>query len=310
MLISHVEREGVWLVDGGMQRLADALERVAAGLGVEIRYGQGARRILIDNGRAVGAELETGETMRARSVIVNAGAEALGRGLLGEAAAGAGGASVALPRSLSAVTWALDAPTSGFPLERHNVFFSSDYAREFDEILRLGRLPSDPTIYVCAQDRGTVTTPLASERLLVLINAPPNGDERALGEEELKTCETEVFDRLARCGLRVDRRDAPQTVTTPQDFNRLFPGTGGALYGAATSGWSAAFQRPGAATRIAGLYLAGGGAHPGAGVPMAALSGRLAALRAMKDFVSTVPSRRAATRGGMSTPSARTAASD
>ena len=87
----------------------------------------------------------------------------------------------------------------------------------------------------------------------------------------------------------------------------MFPGTGGALYGAATHGWAAAFQRPGAKTRIPGLYLAGGGAHPGAGVPMAALSGRLAAQRLMMDRASTPRCRPGAMFGGTSTRSATTA---
>ena len=66
-------------------------------------------------------------------------------------------------------------------------------------------------------------------------------------------------------------------MTTPTDFERLFPATGGALYGRASHGWMASFQRPGARSRLPGLYLAGGSVHPGPGVPMAALSGRLAA---------------------------------
>ena len=103
---------------------------------------------------------------------------------------------------------------------------------------------------------------------------------------------------MARCGLRLDLSSA--TVTTPADFERMFPGTGGALYGKATHGWSAAFERPAANTKVRGLYQAGGGAHPGAGVPMATLSGRLAAQRLKADFASTQRFRRAAIAGGTS----------
>ena len=74
--------------------------------------------------------------------------------------------------------------------------------------------------------------------------------------------------------------------TTPADFNRLFPATGGALYGRSSHGWTASFQRPGARTRIPGLYLAGGSTHPGPGVPMAALSGRSAAASLLADLAS------------------------
>jgi 1-hydroxycarotenoid 3,4-desaturase len=88
--------------------------------------------------------------------------------------------------------------------------------------------------------------------------------------------------------------------TTPADFHRLFPATGGALYGPAVHGAMASFRRPGARTRLPMLFLAGGGTHPGAGVPMAALSGRLAASSVLEDLASTSVSRRTAMRGGTS----------
>jgi 1-hydroxycarotenoid 3,4-desaturase len=94
--------------------------------------------------------------------------------------------------------------------------------------------------------------------------------------------DTAAFGLMRRGGVEVTR-DA-EAVTTPDDFERLFPGTGGALYGPAAQGWQAAFNRPGARTRLPGLYLAGGGTHPGTGVAMAALSGRFAASRVIEDL--------------------------
>ena len=93
----------------------------------------------------------------------------------------------------------------------------------------------------------------------------------------------------AACGS--DRQPEAMTVTTPADFHRAFPGTGGALYGRASHGWMASFQRAAARSRIPGLYFAGGSTHPGAGLPMAALSGRLAAqaVASRLGFAKTVP---------------------
>jgi 1-hydroxycarotenoid 3,4-desaturase len=160
-------------------------------------------------------------------------------------------------------------------------------------------------VYVCAQDReGGNGEPDGSERLLILVNAPPTGDRNPFDAPEVEQCETRTFGLLAHCGLRVERLPETTIVTTPTDFHRLYPGTGGALYGQASHGWQASFRRPGSRTRIPGLYLAGGSTHPGPGVPMAALSGRLAAASVLQDLASTSRSVTTAISGGMSTRSA------
>ncbi len=299
MLIAHVEQEGVWTVDGGMQRLADAMTALAVRQGCTIRYSAPVARIDVRNGRALGVTLESGERIEADAVVANADAAALSAGLFGADAASALGATHARDRSLSAITWSIAAETEGFPLDRHNVFFGGDYAAEFDALSGRRRLPEDPTIYVCAQDRANGSKPAGAERILVLINAPATGDTHDFSREAAE-CRTNVFARLAQCGLKI-RPTAEAIATTPNDFHRMFPGTGGALYGRATHGWMASFQRPQARTAIPGLYLAGGSTHPGAGVPMAALSGRLAAQRLIADRPSTHPYRRAVISGGTST---------
>ena len=96
--------------------------------------------------------------------------------------------------------------------------------------------------------------------------------------------------KLASSGLDIDWSSAKITTTSPQGFHALFPATGGALYGRASHGFYASFQRPGAKTKMPGLFLAGGSAHPGAGVPMAAYSGRLAA-DAVMNFLASQGSR-------------------
>jgi 1-hydroxycarotenoid 3,4-desaturase len=308
MLIAHVEQQGVWLVEGGMQRLADALEALAKSLGVVFRYGAHVDRIELESGRVCAATLAGGERLHADRIVANTDAAAIPTGALGLRLADDAVRHRGAERSLSAITWAVRAPTHGFPLARHNVFFSRDYGSEFRDIFERGRPPRAPTLYVCAQDRrdGVSTAP-GAERLLILMNAPADGDQRTQSKEELATCETKVFKHLSHCGLTIDRKSGTQVVTTPRQFESLFPATGGALYGRATHGWASAFKRPGAKTSIPGLYLAGGGAHPGAGVPMAALSGRLAAEQILEDHASTRPFHRVVMFGGMSTPSAMTA---
>jgi len=303
MLIAHVEQEGVWAVAGGMQRLAVAMQQLASSKGVVFRFGEGAAEITVEHGAVAGVVLESGERLHAGSIVMNGDAAALSAELLGAAVASAGPAVAPRNRSLSALTWAFKAKSLGFPLVRHNVFFSADYAVEFDDLFRRSRLPDAPTVYVCAQDRGGQALPdsPSAERLLMLVNAPATGDAHEFSAEEIARCETRALKLLERCGLSLAQRSTESAITSPSDFHRMFPGTGGALYGAVTHGAMASFRRPASATRVPGLYLAGGSTHPGAGVPMAALSGRLAARRLLADRASIRPFRQGAIFGGTST---------
>ena len=302
LLVAHVEQQGVWIVEGGMRRLVECLVRLAEKRGVDFQYRSEVQEIIVEHGRVAGVRLEDGRRLVTGSVIVNADVAALADGLLGQAVAGAVSAVPRSSRSLSAVTWAMRTETAGLPLIRHNVFFSDRPGSEFFDIFEENRLPAAPTVYVCAQDRDDSNSRTdGPERLLCLVNAPAIGDTRPFSHSEVQRCEEVSFGLLQQCGLRLPARPPDALITTPADFARRFPATGGALYGRASHGWRATFLRPGTRTRIPGLYLAGGSTHPGPGVPMAAISGRHAAASLMDDRGSTFSFRKTGTRGGMST---------
>ena len=306
-LIAEVERRGVGLVEGGMGRLAEAMWQGAERAGAQGRFGTGVEEILVKGGRAAGVRLSDGSTVQAETVLLTADAAALAEGRFGKAPAKGRTRFKRADRSFSAFTVAMLADAGDAPLVRHNIAFSDDSEAEFAE-LAAGRIPSDPTVYLCAQDRGAdaaAQRPRGGlEAMLIVVNAPADGDIHDYSQAEIDQCMTAISNRLSRSGIpiRIDRSRC--SISTPSDFERRFPATGGALYGRASHGWMASFQRPGATTGVKGLYCAGGSVHPGAGVPMAALSGR-AAYRAMrKDRALTSISRRADMPGGMSTRSA------
>ncbi len=203
-LIAHVEQQGVWSVRGGMHQLARALADLIEKAGGRIRYSSPAKRIDVAEGRVTSVETSRGETIPADAVIANVDTNALATGLFGAEVRRAVPPTRTLQRSLSAVTFAMVARTEGFDLSRHNVFFSRDYRAEFDD-LAAGRIPREPTIYVCAQDRvpGLPHPAGEPEGLLVLINAPPKGDTATMTTEETASCQAMTFALLARHGLRV-----------------------------------------------------------------------------------------------------------
>jgi 1-hydroxycarotenoid 3,4-desaturase len=305
MLVAHVEQRGVWIIDGGMRRLVDVLSAIATRAGASLRTDAHVQQIIVRDGQVKGVRMSDGEQLDADGVVFNGDVAALSTGLLGQDSARAVGTSASGKRSLSALTFAMVAPTHGLPLVRHNVFFSDDYAAEFTSTFRDGRLPASPTVYVCAQDRlddadtHTAGTP---ERLFCLINAPANGDSNRINQEEVSRCQSSIFAQLRHCGLDVTSPTSPVSmdISTPSDFHHRFPATGGALYGPAPHGWMAAFNRAGTRTKLPGLYLAGGSIHPGPGVPMAMLSGQFAAQCLTADLALTRPSRLGVMRGGTS----------
>jgi len=316
MLVAHVEQTGVWAVKGGMQAVPDALERVARANGACFEYGVHVSEIAITGGAVrgvrIGAESPPacpgarGPVRPFDMVVMNGDAAALSSGDMGGEVARHIQRPRGAVRSQSAMTWSMLAEPRGAPLSYHTVLFSGDYPKEFEAVFGAHAVPGRPTVYICAPDRAGGRVPQAPERLFCLINAPPNGDTCAYSEEMIQQCRQTMIDQASRCGVTLNPVPGTETVTTPETFARMFPSTGGGLYGMASHGWQASFQRPGVKSGVSGLYLAGGSAHPGPGVPMAALSGRAAATALIRDYgltvsASTGPSPLAAISGGIST---------
>ncbi|MEL7179144.1 MAG: 1-hydroxycarotenoid 3,4-desaturase CrtD [Pseudomonadota bacterium] len=297
-LIWQAEAQGVWSVKGGMHQLAQTIAKLAQARGATFHYDTPATRITKQNGRITGVQT-AGAHLHADMVLFNGDPRALETGLLGEAAQEAVKKHHVEPRSLSAFVHAFAAVPDGADLAHHTVFFGHDPRSEF-KALAAGEMPTDATLYLCAQDHGQVATD-ALQRFEIIMNGPPVPRDP---KKEKPPCQTQIFKRFRDFGLTFSPTPGPDALTTPQGFDALFPASLGSLYGRSPHGLMAAFKRPTARTKIPGLYLCGGGAHPGAGVPMATLSGQHAAAAIMMDHASTLTSRQTATHGGMLTGSA------
>jgi 1-hydroxycarotenoid 3,4-desaturase len=264
MMISHIEQQGVWQVEGGVMALVEAMAAHAVAQGATIRLGAEVLDIRLRGGRVAGVALANGETLPADAVIANADAAAIAAGLLGRDAAQAVPALPANKRSFSAIIWQLK--PSDMPAQ--SIFLPDEPTAEFTELQFRNRLAAQPSLQI-------------SGGSTAMIMAPARADTRPLPPEAVAACGQAARALAAAAGHNVEFED--DVPHTPDDFTRQYPGTGGALYGQAAHGWAASFARPVAGTKLPGFYLCGGGTHPGAGVAMAAISGRLAAERVLED---------------------------
>ena len=274
-VIAHVEHAlGAYHVPGGMYRIAEAELDLCRALGVEVATGVAVEAVELRDGRAVGVRLAGGERVGADAVVVNADpATAYERLLPPGADPRARRRLLAAEPSTSALVMLAGARRRTPHLAHHNVFFSSDYRREFDDIFARGRAPEDPTVYVCAD---TSLAPEGCEALFVMVNLPA-----LAGPEDREAVIADVRPRaLERAGI-----DASEVVhesyLTPGDFAARYGSRDGSLYGASSNTRLQAFLRqPNRSRRVPGLFFCGGGAHPGGGIPLVTLSGMIAAREA------------------------------
>ena len=279
-VIAHVElNEGVWYPRGGVYQIAAALSKLAAELGVKIHFQSRVTNILLENREVRGVKLSNGEAVPARQVISNLDVTATRRHLLGEASAGREG-----DVSGSGFILLLGVARQYPELAHHNIFFSTDYAREFRQIFSEGVPPDDPTIYVAITSKTDHEhAPPDCENWFVLVNAPPLGPDfdwvtQAVAYRDL------LLNRLAGRGYDLRPHLVYKQMLTPLDLQRETGGWRGALYGASSNNRWAAFRRPhNRAKDVHGLYFAGGSTHPGGGVPMVILSGKVAAEMALAE---------------------------
>jgi phytoene desaturase len=281
------QRFGGWYVRGGLRRIADALLDRCRALGVDVHLGSEVAAVTVAGGAVRGVRVG-GRELPADLVVCNADATVLYERLLAT-----GGLSYRArrarrhlrraPRSLAGfvLLLGLEKQPGRDPGPAHRVWFPRDYAAEFDAIF--GRRPRpvpDPTIYVHAPDDPALRPDDAGEGWFVLVNAPAHDPGRGVdwdGPGLRERYADHVLATLAARGTDVRERIRVREILTPADLERRAGAPGGTIYGTASHGPRAALRRPANRSPVPGLYLVGGSAHPGGGLPLVLLSAEITA---------------------------------
>lgn len=289
-VIAHVELTGgVWYPRGGVYAVAKALRRLAEELGVEIHTSTQVEAIEVTKGHVTGVHVG-GATIATQSVIANVDVTTVYRKLL---------SSTAVPSRVIARLESAPTSCSGFALllgirgchadlAHHNIFFSADYRREFDDIFVRRIPPQEPTIYVAITSKTEPDhAPPGAENWFVLVNVPAL-DDRTDWHSMAEPYRDHVLATLAQRGCDIRCHIVAQQILTPLDIARATGAWRGALYGLSSNEPLNAFRRPhNRSPHVKGLYFAGGAVHPGGGVPMVIRSGMTAAALLLADYPAT-----------------------
>jgi phytoene desaturase len=289
--IAHMQvAEGVWYPIGGTRSVATALHDLAVELGCELRTGQEVTGLRIEGDAVTGVRTASGEVEPVEAVVSNMDAIRTYRELVG-GAVGRRYDRKGYEPACSGVVLYLGLDRRYPELGHHDFVFSRDPEEEFDWIYRKGEPAPDPTCYLAAP---AVTDPSVApeggEALYVLVHTPylrPHHDWQAL----LPAYRQVILDKLKRtAGLKdIERRIVVERHLTPQDIHDRYKVLNGAIYGLASHGTFTGAFKPGNRSRqVRGLYLAGGAAHPGPGMPMVMMSGWIAADALDRDAAGSV----------------------
>ncbi|WP_432078839.1 phytoene desaturase family protein [Streptomyces sp. YPW6] len=276
-LVPYMEQTfGSWYVMGGMRELARAVYERCVARRVEFVFGAEVVRVVEKDGRAAGVELADGEVAGADRVVLGVRPRA---GLVPDqrawgaddvpvrAGAGAAGRFTVL----LSLRGAREADTV-----HRTVVHSAEGTAEQEAVFG-GRVAGHPTVTVLRPDDPATRPDPEHEAVTLTATVAPQGPVDWRDAQVRQRFADALVERAGAAVPGLRERILHTEIRTPAETEAETGAEGGAVPPPALAGADGAYLHPGNATRLPGLYLAGGWAHPGGGLPHAGMSGTLVA---------------------------------
>ena len=271
-VIPHVElNQGGYYVNGGLYNIADGLHQLAEKMGAQFRFNSTVSKINIENNKVTSIKLRDGSAHQTDILFSNADATETILNLLPKESLSNRRRSrqKAIEPSCSGFVLLLGCNKQWDQLKHHNIFFSENYEKEFEDIFEDKLMPEDPTIYIANTSYSDADhAPPDRSNLFIMVNSPYVDSQNW---ESLKNgYSTFLIDTLEKRGLDgLENSIEVFHVITPKDFYSKFLSNKGSIYGTSSNSRMAAFLRPRNKVRsIENLFLVGGSTHPGGGIPL------------------------------------------
>ena len=287
---TELAEDGLWFPRGGMYELVEAMTRLARDLGVKVNLDSPVDEIVVAKDRARGVRVN-GEETEADAVLANADLPYAYRSLLPRTAAYGDfrwrlRKQEKLLYTASAFMLYLGLNRKLDHLSHHNVYLSSRYKENFEQIFDERRLPDDPSFYTNVPSRTDENTaPAGMEALYVLVPTPHLGE--VSWEHEGSAFKERVYDLLEKkAGIEDIRRHVVyEKVKTPLDWLADYNLENGAAFGVGHGIFQVGYFRPPMASKtVRNVYFVGASTRPGTGVPLVTIGAKLVAERIMRDL--------------------------
>jgi phytoene desaturase len=280
------EAFGAWHIKGGIGTLAEKIAQRCIKLGVVIHLNTPIEGITVEANRATGITLADGTAIAADKVISNADASLTYNTLITAKSRKLAKVRKQLTKiepSLAGFSLLLGLkPSSGEQLDHHTILFPEDYDAEFESIFAAKKPVEKPAIYLCSPHDPLMVKSEGHEAIFVLVNAPRHSTDSSDGfdwsdAEFNRAYAHSIIDQIEAQGISIRDRLEVLEIRTPLDLQNSVRAPGGSIYGTSSNGPRAAFLRARNRSPIKNLYLVGGSAHPGGGLPLVGLSAEIVA---------------------------------
>lgn len=282
--IAFVEEAfGAWHIKGGVGTLSEKITERCVKLGVEIRLNTWVDEITMKSEKVTGVYV-SGHHEPFDRVVANADAEFVYQKLLAPS-----NKVVKVRKQLAKSEPSLAGfslllglkPSKAEQLSHHTILFPENYDLEFESIFQSKTPVEKPTIYICAPNDPLMVKDIGHEAWFVLVNAPRHsltGDGFDWSDKNFNNkYAAEIINQIEAAGIPIRDRLEVLEIRTPFDLQESVNAPGGSIYGTSSNGARSAFSRAKNRSPIKGLYLVGGSAHPGGGLPLVGLSAEMVA---------------------------------
>lgn len=287
-ILAFLEYEyGVWHPLGGCAAVSERMAGIARELGVDVRFNEEVESLRFEGRRAVGVRTNVGE-IACDALVINADfARAMER-LVPDSLRKRWSNRRLSQAKYSCSTWMMYLGVEGRQdeLPHHTIYISEDYQRNLREIEEGRELPDDPSFYVqnaCVTDASLAPQDMST--LYVLVPVSHQSDRISWAAQSMRF-RARVLRQLKRIGLEdVERRIRFEKVLTPDDWQHGYQIYRGATFNLAHNLGQMLMGRPqNRYEDLDGVYLTGGGTHPGSGLPVIYESARISSRLLCEDL--------------------------